>query len=71
MGRLTQADLEGHYHDEWSKQIDKWIYAYPDCYMAAARGACKDGIHLIFYEKLRKVDSDENVRARLAFLAST
>ena len=60
MGKITQADLEGKYKSEWESQVSRWVFAYVDAYDAAMKGgACRDGLHMIFYEKLRKVDSDE------------
>ena len=62
MGRLRQSDLEGKYQSEWEQQVSRWVYAYVDAYDQAMKGgACRDGLHMIFYEKLRKVDSDEKI----------
>ena len=46
------------YHS--SVHFQRIFYAYVDAYDAAMKGgACRNGLHMIFYEKLRKVDSDE------------
>jgi len=57
MGKITQADLEGKYKSEWESQVSRWVFSYVDAYDAAMKGgACRDGLHMIFYEKLKESD---------------